>query len=72
MNSFKGLQKALEYEAMRQEDVLRSGGTILQQTFLWDPSTNRSVPMRSKEDAHDYRYFPEPDLMPLIIESSPD
>jgi aspartyl-tRNA(Asn)/glutamyl-tRNA(Gln) amidotransferase subunit B len=70
MNSFKGLQKALEYEAMRQEDVLRSGGTILQQTFLWDPSTNRSVPMRSKEDAHDYRYFPEPDLMPLIIESS--
>ena len=70
MNSFKGLQKALEYEAMRQEEVLRSGGTILQQTFLWDPSTNRSVPMRSKEDAHDYRYFPEPDLMPLIIESS--
>lgn len=70
MNSFKGLQKALEYEAVRQEDVLRSGGTILQQTFLWDPSTNRSIPMRSKEDAHDYRYFPEPDLMPLIVEDS--
>jgi len=70
MNSFKGLQKALEYEAIRQEDVLRSSGTILQQTFLWDPSTNRSIPMRSKEDAHDYRYFPEPDLMPLIVEDS--
>jgi len=68
MNSLKGLEKALIYEAMRQEDVLSSGGTILQQTFLWDPANNCSIPMRSKEDAHDYRYFPEPDLLPLIIE----
>ncbi len=69
MNSFKGVEKALEYEARRQEEVLRSGGTIVQQTFLWDPATNRSVPMRTKEDAHDYRYFPEPDLLPLIVSS---
>jgi len=67
MNSFRGVEKALEYEAQRQEEVLRSGGTILQQTFLWDPDRNCSVPMRSKEDAHDYRYFPEPDLLPLIV-----
>jgi aspartyl-tRNA(Asn)/glutamyl-tRNA(Gln) amidotransferase subunit B len=69
MNSFRFLEKALEYEAKRQEEVLRSGGTIEQQTYLWDSSTNRSIPMRSKEDAHDYRYFPEPDLLPLKIES---
>ncbi|MDO5576727.1 MAG: Asp-tRNA(Asn)/Glu-tRNA(Gln) amidotransferase subunit GatB, partial [Fibrobacter sp.] len=68
MNSFKELEKALEYEAQRQEEVLESGGKILQQTYLWDPSSGRSIPMRSKEDAHDYRYFPEPDLMPLIVE----
>jgi aspartyl-tRNA(Asn)/glutamyl-tRNA(Gln) amidotransferase subunit B len=70
MNTLRGLEKALEYEAKRQEEVLRSGGKIIQQTYLWDPSANRSIPMRSKEDAHDYRYFPEPDLMPLIIEDS--
>lgn len=69
MNSFRNLEKALDYEARRQEEVLNSGGTILQQTFLWDPANNRSVPMRSKEDAHDYRYFPDPDLMPLVVES---
>lgn len=70
MNTLRGLEKALEYEAFRQEEVLRSGGKIIQQTYLWDPSTNRSIPMRSKEDAHDYRYFPEPDLLPLIVEPS--
>lgn len=67
MNSFRGVEKALEYEARRQEEILRSGGTILQQTYLWDAAANRSLPMRSKEDAHDYRYFPEPDLLPLIV-----
>jgi len=67
MNSFRGVEKALEYEAMRQEEVLRSGGKIIQQTYLWDPDHNCSVPMRSKEDAHDYRYFPEPDLLPLVV-----
>jgi aspartyl-tRNA(Asn)/glutamyl-tRNA(Gln) amidotransferase subunit B len=70
MNSFRFLEKALEFEALRQEEVLRSGGVIEQQTYLWDPSTNRSIPMRSKEDAHDYRYFPEPDLLPLEIGSA--
>ena len=68
MNSFRSLEKALTYEAMRQEEVLRSGGSILQETYLWDPDTNRSSPMRSKEDAHDYRYFPDPDLVPLIVD----
>jgi aspartyl-tRNA(Asn)/glutamyl-tRNA(Gln) amidotransferase subunit B len=68
MNSFRNLEKAVEYEAKRQEEVLRAGGTIIQQTFLWDPDLNQSIPMRSKEDAHDYRYFPEPDLLPLIVE----
>lgn len=67
MNSFRGVEKALEYEAKRQAEVLLSGGKIEQQTFLWDPNTGTSSPMRSKEDAHDYRYFPEPDLMPLIV-----
>jgi len=69
MNSFRNLEKALEYEARRQEEVLRSGGSIQQQTFLWNPNENRSVPMRSKEDAHDYRYFPDPDLMPLVVDT---
>ncbi|MDR0331639.1 MAG: Asp-tRNA(Asn)/Glu-tRNA(Gln) amidotransferase subunit GatB, partial [Chitinispirillales bacterium] len=68
MNSFRNLEKALEYEARRQEEVLRSGAAVVQQTFLWNPSENRSVPMRTKEDAHDYRYFPDPDLTPLIVE----
>ena len=69
MNSFRGVEKALEYEARRQEEVLRSGGKVVQETFLWDPNVNQSVPMRSKEDAHDYRYFPEPDLRPLLVTS---
>jgi aspartyl-tRNA(Asn)/glutamyl-tRNA(Gln) amidotransferase subunit B len=69
MNSFRNLEKALTYEARRQEEVLRSGGKIEQQTYLWNPSENRSVPMRSKEDAHDYRYFPDPDLMPLVVDT---
>jgi len=69
MNSFRNLEKALEYEARRQEEVLRSGGKVIQQTFLWNPNENRSVPMRTKEDADDYRYFPDPDLMPLVVEA---
>jgi aspartyl-tRNA(Asn)/glutamyl-tRNA(Gln) amidotransferase subunit B len=69
MNSFRSLEKALEYESVRQADVLQSGGTITQQTFLWDAATGQSAPMRSKEDAHDYRYFPDPDLVPLLVEA---
>jgi aspartyl-tRNA(Asn)/glutamyl-tRNA(Gln) amidotransferase subunit B len=68
MNTFRGVEKALEYEALRQKDALTSGEAIIQQSFRWDGNTNRTVVMRSKEDAHDYRYFPEPDLLPLIVE----
>jgi aspartyl-tRNA(Asn)/glutamyl-tRNA(Gln) amidotransferase subunit B len=69
MNTFRGVEKALEYEVLRQKDALMHGEKIVQQSFRWDPDSNRTVVMRSKEDAHDYRYFPEPDLMPLIIDT---
>ncbi len=65
MNSFKNVRTAIDYEAGRQIKALQSGGTITQETRLWDPDKAVTVPMRSKEEAHDYRYFPEPDL-PLI------
>ncbi|MBI5237898.1 MAG: Asp-tRNA(Asn)/Glu-tRNA(Gln) amidotransferase subunit GatB [Deltaproteobacteria bacterium] len=67
MNSFKFVKDALEYEIERQIDVVESGGKVLQETRLFDSSKGITVPMRSKEEAHDYRYFPEPDLKPLII-----
>ena len=67
INSFRFLQRALEYEFQRQTDVLNSGGTVVQETRLWDSSTGRTQSMRSKEEAHDYRYFPEPDLPPLEV-----
>ncbi len=67
MNSFKAVQKALEYEVDRQIQVLREGGTVIQETRLWDADRGVTRSMRSKEEAHDYRYFPEPDLIPLII-----
>jgi len=67
MNSFRGVEKAITMEVLRQREVLSSGGTIIQQTFLWDANKNQTIPMRSKEDAHDYRYFPDPDLPPLIV-----
>ncbi|RJP17494.1 MAG: Asp-tRNA(Asn)/Glu-tRNA(Gln) amidotransferase subunit GatB [Candidatus Abyssobacteria bacterium SURF_5] len=67
MNSFKAVQKALEYEAARQIKVLAEGGRILQETRLWDADHGVTRSMRSKEEAHDYRYFPDPDLIPLIV-----
>jgi aspartyl-tRNA(Asn)/glutamyl-tRNA(Gln) amidotransferase subunit B len=67
LNSFRFLQKALEYEIERQAQVLDEGGRIPQETRLWNTSANRTESMRSKEQAHDYRYFPEPDLLPLIV-----
>ena len=67
LNSFRFLQKALEYEIERQIEVLENGGTIPQETRLWDSREQRTYGMRSKEFAHDYRYFPEPDLLPLVI-----
>ena len=67
LNSFRFLHKALEYEIDRQIEVLEDGGTIHQETRLWDSREQRTYGMRSKEFAHDYRYFPEPDLLPLVI-----
>ena len=67
MNSFKHVQKALAYEIQRQVRVIEEGGRIVQETRLWDADQELTFPMRSKEYAHDYRYFPEPDLVPLTI-----
>jgi aspartyl-tRNA(Asn)/glutamyl-tRNA(Gln) amidotransferase subunit B len=67
INSFRFLQKALEYEARRQIELIKSGKSIKQETRSWDEHQNKTLPMRSKEEAHDYRYFPEPDLPPLVI-----
>src|SRR5882672_1517141 len=70
LNSFRYLQKALEYEIERHIAVLESGGRIAQETRLWNQVEGRTVSMRSKEKAHDYRYFPEPDLLPVHISSA--
>jgi aspartyl-tRNA(Asn)/glutamyl-tRNA(Gln) amidotransferase subunit B len=67
VNSFRFLQRALEFEIQRQIDLLQEGGRVVQETRLWDSTAARTVSMRSKEEAHDYRYFPEPDLPPLQI-----
>jgi aspartyl-tRNA(Asn)/glutamyl-tRNA(Gln) amidotransferase subunit B len=67
LNSFRFLQKALAYEIERQIAIVEEGGTIHQETRLWDSREQRTYGMRSKEFAHDYRYFPEPDLLPLVI-----
>ena len=68
MNSFKNVEKAIEYEAQRHIDILESGGTISQETRLWDADKQETRSMRSKEFAHDYRYFPDPDLVPVQID----
>ena len=67
VNSFKFVRAALEYEIERQIEVIESGGHVTQETRLWDANEGRTYSMRSKEQAHDYRYFPEPDLPPLIV-----
>lgn len=66
LNSFHNVEKAITYEIKRQEEVLNSGGRIIQETRLWDKDQEVTRSMRSKEEAHDYRYFPEPDLVPII------
>ncbi len=67
MNSFRNVQNALEYEVRRQRDLLLDGEKVVQETLLWNPDKNRTESMRGKEDAHDYRYFPCPDLVPVEI-----
>jgi aspartyl-tRNA(Asn)/glutamyl-tRNA(Gln) amidotransferase subunit B len=68
MNSFRNVQKGLEYEVQRQAEILSSGGTVVQETRRFDEATQTTVSMRSKEEAHDYRYFPEPDLVRLRVD----
>jgi aspartyl-tRNA(Asn)/glutamyl-tRNA(Gln) amidotransferase subunit B len=68
INSFRFVEKALEYEIKRQMRTLEEGGRIVQETRLWDPATGTTQSMRSKEEAHDYRYFPEPDLVPVTAD----
>ncbi len=68
LNSFKNVEKAIRYEIERQTYVLEEGNEVIQETRLWDPAKNQTASMRGKEQAHDYRYFPDPDLVPLIVD----
>jgi aspartyl-tRNA(Asn)/glutamyl-tRNA(Gln) amidotransferase subunit B len=70
MNSFRFLRQAIDFEVARQVDLVESGGQVEQETRLFDPTRGETRSMRSKEDAHDYRYFPEPDLPPVIVEDA--
>ena len=70
LNSFRFIEQAIEYEVARHIHVLESGGQLVQETRLYDPDKNETRSMRSKEDANDYRYFPEPDLLPVIVEQA--
>ncbi len=70
INSFKNIQKALEFEIRRQTALLERGEEVIQETRLWDPAKGITVGMRTKEEAHDYRYFPDPDLVPIAIDKS--
>ena len=68
MNTFKGVHAAVLHEIERQTRLVAGGGRVVQQTLRWEPDLGETVPMRGKEDAHDYRYFPEPDLLPVVLE----
>jgi len=70
LNSFRFLEEAIQYEVRRQIELIEDGGTVVQETRLYDPDKRETRSMRSKEDAHDYRYFPDPDLMPLVIDQA--
>jgi aspartyl-tRNA(Asn)/glutamyl-tRNA(Gln) amidotransferase subunit B len=68
LNSFKNVEKALHYEISRQKETIADGADVVQETRLWNLEKNKTTPMRGKEEAHDYRYFPDPDLVPLVID----
>jgi aspartyl-tRNA(Asn)/glutamyl-tRNA(Gln) amidotransferase subunit B len=70
LNSFRFLERAIEYEARRQIGILEDGGTVVQETRLYDPARDETRSLRTKEDAHDYRYFPDPDLLPLEVDEA--
>ncbi|MBB2927149.1 Asp-tRNA(Asn)/Glu-tRNA(Gln) amidotransferase subunit GatB [Paraburkholderia silvatlantica] len=70
LNSFRFLEEAIQYEVRRQIELIEDGATVVQETRLYDPDKRETRSMRSKEDAHDYRYFPDPDLMPLVIDAT--
>ena len=70
LNSFRFMHQAIEYEVRRQTELIEDGGKMVQETRLYDPDRNETRSMRSKEDAHDYRYFPDPDLPPLVIDDA--
>ena len=70
LNSFKFMEKAIDYEVRRQIEILEDGGRIIQETRLYDPDRDETRSMRSKEEANDYRYFPDPDLLPLVVDEA--
>ncbi len=70
LNSFRNVERALSYEIERQRECLLEGEDVVQETRLWDPEKNRTFSMRGKEEAHDYRYFPDPDLLPVVIDEA--
>lgn len=67
LNSFSAISSSIEYEIKRQSEILDSGNEVLQQTLRWDENSKKTIPMRTKEDSHDYRFFPEPDLLPIEV-----
>jgi aspartyl-tRNA(Asn)/glutamyl-tRNA(Gln) amidotransferase subunit B len=68
LGSFRAVRRSLEYEEKRQREILESGGVVIQETRRWDEARGITIPLRSKEEAHDYRYFPDPDLVPIVID----
>ena len=70
LNSFRFIERAINFEVERQIDVIEGGGEVVQQTRLYDPDRNETRPMRDKEEANDYRYFPDPDLLPVVVSQS--
>ena len=72
LNSFRFLERAIEFEAKRQIELIEDGGRVVQETRLYDPDRDETRTMRSKEDAQDYRYFPDPDLLPLEVSEALD